>query len=261
MSAATTWLNDRVKIAPADRLPYALMAAWIMSMILLPIARWVYGDAAVPVGVAVTTLLQFSAVLSLLLSAWDTRRLLLTVVMAVVVAWFSEYVGSHTGFPFGDYTYTERLQPQLGTVPLLVPLAWLMMLPSAWAVAHCLVPQRSTLRGRLAFIGMSALAFTAWDLFLDPQMVGWGFWEWANPVGYFGIPWVNFLGWLLVSAVITALAQPKKLPVQPLLLIYGITWALQTIGQIFFWGLPGPGLVGGVVMGSFLLLALRAYRD
>jgi hypothetical protein len=51
----------------------------------------------------------------------------------------------------------------------LVPLAWLMMLPPAWAVARLVAGGPG-----IAFILTAALAFTAWDLFLDPQMVAWG---------------------------------------------------------------------------------------
>ena len=109
----------------------------------------------------------------------------------------------------------------------------------------------------MAFIALSAAAFTAWDLFLDPQMVAWNFWVWDQPGQYFGIPWVNFLGWLLVSALVTVVARPRGLPVLPLLVVYTVTWALQTFGQLFFWGLPGPALMGGVVMGSLVVLALR----
>ena len=158
----------------------------------------------------------------------------------VTVAWASEALGSKTGFPFGAYDYTENLQPQLLGVPLLIPLAWLMMLPPAWAVAQRITGQTSG----LAFVAVSALAFTAWDLFLDPQMVHWGLWVWDAPGAYFGIPLVNFAGWLLVSALITALARPPALPGKPLLVIYALTWLIETVGQVVFWGFTARRCVG-----------------
>jgi putative membrane protein len=250
-----TALTTRLLLRPtrAD-LPYlSLIGLWILSMISVPIIRWTLGDDAVPLGVTITVILQAGAVLSVLRRAWGLRRVLFTVTGVVILAWFIEFIGSSTGFPFGVYDYTQRLQPQIGHVPLLIPLAWLMMLPPAWAAAAFIVGKRS----RLMFIGVSALVFTAWDLFLDPQMVAWGFWEWAQPSGYFGIPWVNFLGWLLASACITAIVRPPITPLRPLLLIYGITWLFETIGLFFFWGLPGPALVGFIAMGSALVLAVR----
>jgi putative membrane protein len=142
-------------------------------------------------------------------------------------------------------------------VPLLIPLAWLMMFPAAWAVAYRIVGRW----GGVPFVIVSALAMTAWDLFLDPQMVAWGLWTWAEPGGYFGIPWQNYLGWLLATALITAAVRPGDLPTGPFLLIYIVTWLLETIGLLFFWGLPGPALVGFVGMGSLIWLARQQRRS
>ncbi|MBK9747058.1 MAG: carotenoid biosynthesis protein [Chloroflexi bacterium] len=68
--------------------------------------------------------------------AWGGRRALTTIGVIVALAWLTEFIGHTTGFPFGSYDYTPRLQPQVGGVPLLIPLAWLMMLPPAWAMAR-----------------------------------------------------------------------------------------------------------------------------
>ncbi len=243
-----------LNLSRQDRLSGALIVMWVASMISLPILRWVGGDPIVPTGVAVTVIIQSAAVASVLARAWGWRHTLLTLVAVAALGWLVEFTGSTTGFPFGQYHYTDRLQPQINGVPLVIPFAWFMMLPPAWAVAHRLIG----VKRRLAFVALSALAFTAWDLFLDPQMAGWGFWVWADPDGYFGIPWINFGGWITASALITLLVQPSKLPVRPLLIIYTITWALMTIGLLVFWGLPGPALAGGAAMGSLVALAWRA---
>jgi putative membrane protein len=107
------------------------------------------------------------------------------------------------------------------------------------------------------FVLVSAAAFTAWDLFLDPQMVGWGYWVWAEPGGYFGIPWINFSGWFVSAALITLLVRPKPLPAGPLIAVYTITWLLQTVGQAIFWHMPGPALCGFVGMGVFVILSMQ----
>ncbi len=253
---ARRWLDWRL-LQPMQ--PYHwLTAAWLLAMIAIPIMSWVIGNAVLPWGVLISVILLVSAVLGVLRQAWGSVRTLRMAAIILPVAWLIEWLGSTTGFLFGHYHYTNLLQPQLGHVPLLIPLAWLMMLPPAWAVAAVIM------RGRtgLWFILISAMAFTAWDLFLDPQMVNWGYWVWdGNPLGagsYFGIPWLNFLGWLVSAVLLTFLVQPKHIPVQPLVLIYVITWILQTIGQLFFWHMPGPALTGFFAMGSLLILALAS---
>jgi putative membrane protein len=228
-----------------------MLAVWVVTMISLPIVRYGWAETGVRWGISAGVVLQAGVVVLLLYHNWGLTRTLWTVTGIVGLTWSVEAIGSATGLPFGSYHYTDKLQPQLAQVPLLIPLAWLMMLPPAWAVANRLT---GTTRG-WAFVGVSALALTAWDLFLDPQMVAWGLWVWENPGGYFGIPWRNYLGWLLASALITAWVRPPNLPVVPLLLIYTITWLLETIGLFFFWDLPGPALAGFVAMGSLVWLA------
>ena len=248
----------------ADGLRYGVIAAWVLAMISLPIARWVWGDSAITWGVFFAALMQVLAVAVILAGDWGRRRTVQVMLVVGVLTTLAEIIGSRTGVPFGYYHYTDALQPQFANVPLLIPLAWFMMLPPAWAVAQAAVGHGS----RWAFIGVSALALTAWDLFLDPQKVAWGFWVWTDSTrtalysgGYFGVPWLNYLGWLLVASLVTGLVRPQPLSVRPLLVIYAIVWLFQAMGQSIFWGQPGPALVGFVGMGSLLAWACWGQRS
>lgn len=230
-----------------------LLISWTLVMIALPIVRAFASAAQFDTLVSFSVVVQAAAVMIILAEAWGARRTALTALAAGILAWSIEAVGSSTGFPFGAYHYTSALRPQVWGVPLLIPLAWLMMLPVAWAVAQTVVG----LVPRWAFIVVSAAAFAAWDLFLDPQMVSWGYWIWDQPGGYFGIPWINYGGWLLAAAFLTWVLRPLPVPALPLLIVYTITWALESIGLFVFFGLPGPGLVGFIGMGLFVGLAWR----
>ncbi|RIK41976.1 MAG: carotenoid biosynthesis protein [Chloroflexi bacterium] len=236
-----------------SRLPYLLIALWVLSMVSIPILRWTLGDGVLVWGVNLTVVLLAAGVVALLWQQWGAPETLRVGALVVAGSWAVEWFGSTTGIPFGAYDYTPALQPQAGHVPLLIPLAWLMMLPPAWAVAYAITGGGDGWR----FVTVSALALTAWDLFLDPQMVAWGYWVWAEPGGYFGIPWGNFAGWALSAALLTLLARPPAPPLRPLLVVYTVTWLLQSIGQLFFWQMPGPAVSGFIVMGIFALLAWR----
>lgn len=235
-----------------DQLPaQILIVLWALGMIAIPIGLWTMGDAILPWAITLNVLVLAAGGIASLLAThpWAALR---AVVVVLTGGWFVEYLGSTIGIPFGHYDYTPVLQPQLGGVPVLIPIAWLMMLPSTWVVAQIIAP-----RSRLWQILISGLAMTAWDLYLDPQMVAWNFWQWDHPHGYFGIPWINFVGWFVSAAALTWLANPPRLPVMPLLWVYTLTWALQCIGLAFFWGMPGPALGGFLGMGIFVFLAWR----
>lgn len=241
-----------------------LFLLWLLSMIVIPIGRWTFGDTILAPAAMVSVSLQAATVLAALVSAWGAARTAQMAALILPASWLIEFIGSRTGLPFGYYHYTDKLMPQIGAVPLLIPLAWLMMLPAAWSIAHRITGQS---RGA-AFVWLSGLSFMAWDLFLDPQMVSWGFWVWEEQAmlwgGYFGIPWLNFVGWTISAALLTRLVL-QVMPLEPLPLgwlytIYVTTWALETVGLAFIWRLPGPALVGFLSMGLFVALAARAAR-
>jgi uncharacterized membrane protein len=229
------------------------VAGWLLVVVLTPVIAWLSEGQVQAWIITLGVLIQASAVTGILLQQWSTRRLLRMLVPMLVFTWSMEWLGSTTGFPFGGYAYTSVLQPQLGGVPLIIPLAWWMMLAAAWGIAGRLVsPSR-----RVLFAMLSGLAFTSWDLYLDPQMVAFGIWRWDLPGGYFGIPVVNFLGWWLVSTLITWVLHPDDLPVRPLGVIFSLIWILDAVGLGLFWGQPGPALTGFVGMGLWVVLFWR----
>ncbi|MDX2136835.1 MAG: carotenoid biosynthesis protein [Chloroflexota bacterium] len=253
------WLSLQAVARQLDRTTVLVLVVWALVFISVPILRWTFGDPGLTVGITLGVIAQVGAVLFVLSRAWGIRAALMTALIVIAAGWAVEFVGHTTGFPFGGYDYTPRFQPQFGGVPLLIPLAWMMMMPPAWAMAQLITGKT---RG-IAFVLMSAVAMTAWDFFLDPQMVTWGAWVFDDPgaFAYVGlIPWTNFLGWLLASALITLVARPHALPLLAMFIIYVITWALHLIGQLFFWGLPVSGVVGGVIMGAVILAGIIAMR-
>jgi lycopene beta-cyclase len=259
-----TRLTELWQIIPRTHYPlYALLAVWVLSMIFTPIWLWTFGAAVLPLSMLVSvSLLAFLSV-TILTLAWGLPRALGAAGIVAVLGWLIEAVGSKTGFPFGSYSYTALLQPQLDGVPLVIPLAWLMMMPPAWAVAQLITERLPKPWAHPSFVLVSALAFTAWDLYLDPQMVAWNFWVWHIPGEYFGIPIVNFFGWILASLLMTTFARLAPLPrmvMPPLLAIYGVTIFLQTIGLALFWAMPAQAACGFVAMSLCLMLALRNWQ-
>lgn len=170
-----------------------------------------------------------------------------------------EAIGVATGFPFGHYDYSGQLGPKLLGVPLIIPLAWTWMAWPAWLAALRLT------RRRAARVLLAAAGLAAWDLFLDPQMVGEGYWTWHSPhpalPGVPGVPIGNYLGWLGFAVLLmTALAllggerigipQPGDAPIIALWLW---TYASSVLAHAVFLGLPASAAWGGVLMGAVVL--------
>lgn len=256
----------KIESSPKPHAPLLWMGAmilWIAVLIATPISLWLFGENAFPWFASSGVLAHLAVALVSLHYGWPARRIGSTLIALVVFTWAIEWVGSHTGFPFGAYAYSPALQPQLLGVPVIIPLAWGMMLIPAWAVAESiLMPYRERLASwyRIVFAALAGLVFTAWDLYLDPQMTARGLWSWQSPGGYFGIPWQNYLGWWFSSSLITGILQPARLPRAFLIPVYGVTWWMQAIGLGLFWGQPGPALVGFLAMGGFFIWAVNSER-
>lgn len=163
-----------------------------------------------------------------------------------------ERIGTATGRPFGRYGYTDRLQPQIAHVPAIVPLAWFAMAVPARETAHAALGTRSTTATRL-LLGSAGL--TAWDLFLDPQMVGEGYWTWVRRGVYRGIPFTNFAGWFLtglgVMAALEALLPPAADGADAdgaLIGEYAYMGVMETIGFARYFRDPLVAGVGGAGM-------------
>lgn len=245
---------------PAVRLAIVFAVLLVIAQLIYPQAPAAWVDRMT----LLTILLFLGASIAASWSRWGGRYAICLAGTAFLVGYASEVLGVHTGFPFSAYSYTERLQPQLFDVPIMIPLAWAMMAYPAWRIGELLGNTPAT---RVIF---AAGALTAWDVALDPQMVGIGYWEWPNGGAYVGIPLVNFLGWFAVGLVVfgwwglvaRAPSRPSRLTLVDALgpLLYAWTWIGETVAHALFFEGALVAVVSFVCMGAFAVPALLRLR-
>ncbi len=215
--------------------------------------------------VPLTTLTVVSLAGCVLLIArltWGYERIAGSFGAVVTLALAVEAVGVATGWPFGDYDYTNRLPGQLFGVPVVVALAWFAMGLPAWEVGRRLSPGN---RWFACLIGGTALA--GWDIFLDPQMTENEFWIWPDGGVWQGIPASNYLGWFatgtLVMVVLNRLLDFSAPPAPLLTLAYFWMVGAETLGFAlpFAFDRPIVAVVGGAVTLPLAWLAHRSYRQ
>ncbi len=127
-----TGLTTRRTRHPAAVVPWVLAGLLLLTAISYPLTE---GAARTPVSWAIVLLGAALSVAHAAISrgaATGAAVLLLVGATAVVF----EAVGLATGFPYGEYTYSDDLGPTLLGVPFLVPLAWLMMAWPSWLLAR-----------------------------------------------------------------------------------------------------------------------------
>ena len=180
---------------------------------------------------------------------WGAARAGTASASTAVATGLVERFGTSTGVPFGRYGYTAALRPQVAHVPMIVPLAWFGMGLPAREAADAALGSHSTPATRIA---LGSAAMTAWDLFLDPQMVGEGYWRWVRKGAYRGIPLTNYVGWFITGLGIMALFEavlPSEDDPDPRLVgQYGYMSVMQTLGFARYFRDPVVAVVGGLGM-------------
>ncbi|WP_263353612.1 carotenoid biosynthesis protein [Acidicapsa acidisoli] len=132
------------------------------------------------------------------------RRTAMFFAISAIVSFVLEEVGVRTGLVYGAYHYSDMLGAKLGHVPILIPLAWFMMIYPSWMVARallCGVDQQS-LAGNTGRAVVAACVMTGWDMVMDPGMAASGNWIWEKGGAYFGVPIHNYFGWLFTTFLV-----------------------------------------------------------
>ena len=156
------------------------------------------------------------------------RRTILWTITGYLVAFAAEFSSIHGGFPFGDYYYIDTTRNQelwIAGVPFMDSLsfsfltftgytcAWQFLAafkgtkrqPDAWAY-------RMVRRSPWVLL-LGASITTLMDLIIDPVALMGDRWflgqihGWPRGGDYFGVPWTNFAGWFLVTAVTIGINQ------------------------------------------------------
>lgn len=137
------------------------------------------------------------------LRCYPARLLLSFVVTVFLIGWAFESLSLLTGFPFGNYHYTEVMKPFIGRVPVFVLPAYCVMGYVCWSMARILVGRLDERKDWvLVFVApvIASMLMVVWDLSMDPlRATVERRWVWLDGGEHHGVPLENFVGWALVT--------------------------------------------------------------
>lgn len=134
------------------------------------------------------------------------RKTSIFAVVSTSVSLSSELIGTGTGWPFGNYAYTDFLGYKvLGRVRYSIPLSWFYMGLASYLLGTFLASQLGMRHRSRWSILWGVWFLTVWDLVLDPAMAHHSlhikFWVWDQSGPYFGMPIKNFIGWSITGLI------------------------------------------------------------
>ncbi len=192
-------------------------------------------------------------VIQLAAGAYSKRSSIIWICLLIGILTFGiEVVGIQTGFPFGSYHYEQTLGFLVFGVPLPIAAAWIGVILNALLF--------STPRSKIKRALETGLWVVVLDLILDPVAFSRHFWTWSGHGAYFGVPFTNFAGWLVIAGLLTFL-----FPLKPMSKAVRI-WAVRIFQLMLFMfgvlavkaGLQG---VGALSIGFILLCQGRLHYD
>ncbi len=143
-----------------------------------------------------------------------TARLWALVIM--LGSGFIEAVGAKTGWPFGDYRYTDNMGVRLfGVLPFTIPLAWFVIVATSQCVVDSIRP-RWPIVAKASFVATIA---TLTDLNLE--FIAWkvrAYWIWyppGTPLANTPPSWPpleNYISWFAVAFLLSTGIQLLRMP-------------------------------------------------
>lgn len=125
------------------------------------------------------------------------------VIMAFFIGMIAEWIGVHTGYLFGEYTYGKNLGPLWLGVPLIIGVNWVMLTIISGSIA-----ERLKIHWILKAI-IGTLLMLILDLLIEPVAIQSDYWTWEG-----AIPFSNFVGWFFIALLIQLLYFSLKLSEQ-----------------------------------------------
>jgi putative membrane protein len=127
------------------------------------------------------------------------RKALAGVLALAGYAYAIEYVGVHTGWPYGEFYYGVELGPTVDGIPLALPVFFLPLVMNAYLLCLLLLgPRAGRMLVRLPVVIATVLLM---DVVLDPGAVALGFWVYPGGGAFYGVPLSNYAGWVLSATV------------------------------------------------------------
>lgn len=146
------------------------------------------------------------------LSAVGLRRTTIFAGVSVISSLAAELIGTSTGWPFGNYSYTSGLGYKVfDRVPFTIPPSWFTIGFATYLIANRFLAIWFPRGPRWLAVPGGVFLLVVWDLALDPAMahqsLATRFWIWHVTGPYFGMPVINLVGWALTGLWFTTLSR------------------------------------------------------
>lgn len=137
-----------------------------------------------------------------LLRFFNRKKVVIFSLILILSSFLIEYIGVITGFPFGNYNYTEKIAPLIfGKVPVAIAFSWYIIAVNAYIVVR--LTFKNVFHDLTILIVSSAFILFI-DFLLEPFASFYNqFWIWEKG----SIPMSNYISWWIMGFLYSLLAN------------------------------------------------------
>lgn len=140
-------------------------------------------------------------ILTNLVVFYHTQRNLGAIALVFLLGMLVEIIGVQTGYPFGNYYYTDALSIKVLGVPLIIGLNWVLVSQ----LALSFIPGHN----KVVIFVLGGLITTLFDFLIEPLAIAYKWWVWTDVVG--SVPVQNYIAWFLIGGVASLLIRKNKI--------------------------------------------------
>jgi bisanhydrobacterioruberin hydratase len=183
-----------------DYSKYFIITAVVLIVAAFFPAKMVINPQLAPISGIFIILLSLPCYVALYI--WlGLKKSLTLIIFLSVYALVIETIAIITGFPYSSFHYTDLIGFKiLGYTPYTVPFAYVPLFIGCFYLAS----QNCIQKWKIVIF--STLLVLVSDIVLDPAAVALNFWIYESQGIFYGVPLMNFLGWLFsgfLSSLIT----------------------------------------------------------
>lgn len=169
-----------------------------------------------PSGVSLSYLTLLLCGIALFISEKNKLKASIAYISIFALSFLIEYIGVHTNYLFGTYTYGNSLGYKLDEIPIIIGINWIAIVVSSVS----LVKTFKITSNKLLIVGMSALLCTGMDYIIEPVAVVSDYWSWQKDI----IPVSNYIDWYIFSFIFAYIYVSLKLPVNKIAVYLFFIW-------------------------------------
>ena len=210
-----------MRTKPLTYLKFAqvLLALTVIAAVAAVLLERAQPDAQWPPGLLLG--LALASTLVSLARTLPLQNIIAGVLLILGIAGGIQTLGATTGIPYGPVVFMDVSgEKMFNALPWTAPFLWVVILMNCRGVARLMLrPWRKLRTYGFKVIGVTCLLCLLFDFGLEPFAIRlkhyWLFLSAADHSGWFGAPWVNFLGWAVTALFVLAFLTPWLINKRP----------------------------------------------